>query len=60
MRTPSLFPWEHCYDAARAGVPPMVDVTSRKAADILAAAICGSGHWADNDCGFREEDLRRR
>lgn len=65
MRTPSLFLWEHCYDAARAGVQPMVDVTFpfiillggllvglvtarvrghtgwRKAADILAAAICG-------------------
>jgi MFS family permease len=27
MRTPSLFRREHCYDAARAGVQPMVDVT---------------------------------
>jgi hypothetical protein len=65
MRRAPLFPWEHCYDAARAWVQPMVDVTFpfiillggllvglvtarvrghtgwRKAADILAAAICG-------------------
>jgi hypothetical protein len=27
MRTPSLFRREHCYDAARAWVQPMVDVT---------------------------------
>jgi len=27
MRTSSLFLWEHCYDAARAGVQPMGGVT---------------------------------